>query len=93
MQIRAALAITGYSNVALTITDQGLGIPPDQLKRIFKRFYRVPGRWEVKIKGTGLGLFLVHAIAKQHGGSITAHSKGTNQGTTMTLVLPLAANV
>ena len=92
VQIRAALSITGYSNVALTINDQGLGIPSEQLKRIFKRFYRVPGRWEVKIKGTGLGLFLVRAIAKQHGGSITAHSKGVNQGTTMTLVLPLAPN-
>ena len=91
VQIRAALAITGYSNVALSITDQGLGIPPEELKRIFKRFYRVPGRWEVKIKGTGLDLFLVRTIVKQHGGSITAHSKGTNQGTTMNLVLPLAA--
>ncbi len=92
VQIRATLAITGYSNVALSITDQGLGIPPEELKRIFKRFYRVPGRWEVKIKGTGLGLFLVRAIARQHSGSISAHSKGTNQGTTMTLVLPLAAS-
>ncbi len=90
LHITAALAITGYSNVAVTIADHGIGIPEDQLKRIFKRFYRIPGRYEVKIKGTGLGLFLVHTIARQHQGSITAQSKGTNQGATFTLTLPLA---
>ena len=89
-QIRLALAITGYTNVALTVTDQGLGIPEHELKRIFKRFYRIPGRYAVKIKGTGLGLFLVDTIARQHGGKVTAQSKGSNQGTTMTLTLPLA---
>lgn len=93
VHIRAALSITDYTNVALTITDQGIGIPDTELKRIFKRFYRIPGRYEVKIKGTGLGLFLVRAIAKQHGGSVAATSKGTNMGSTMTLTLPLATNV
>jgi signal transduction histidine kinase len=92
VQIRAALSITGYTNVAIAITDQGIGIPEDEIKRIFKRFYRIPGRYAVKIKGTGLGLFLVRAIARQHGGTITAASKGTNQGTTMTLTLPLASS-
>ncbi len=90
VQITARLAIRNYSNVTLEITDQGLGIPERELKRVFKRFYRIPGRYAVKIKGTGLGLYLVHAIAKQHGGSIGAASKGANQGTTMTLTLPLA---
>jgi two-component system sensor histidine kinase SenX3 len=90
VRIRASLSITGYSNVALAITDQGIGIPEAELKRIFKRFYRIPGRYAVKIKGTGLGLFLVRAIVRQHGGTVTAASKGANQGTTMTLTLPLA---
>jgi signal transduction histidine kinase len=90
VQIRARLAIAGYSNVALTIADQGLGIPESELKRVFKRFYRIQGRYSVKIKGTGLGLFLVHTIVRQHGGTIRAASKGANQGTTMTLTLPLA---
>jgi len=90
VQIRAMLSITGYTNVSLAITDQGIGIPEDELKRIFKRFYRIPGRYAVKIKGTGLGLFLVRAIARQHGGSVSATSKGANHGTTMTLTLPLA---
>jgi signal transduction histidine kinase len=92
VKIRASLSITGYTNVSLAITDTGIGIPQDELKRIFKRFYRIPGRYAVKIKGTGLGLYLVRAIVRQHGGSITAASPGANQGTTMTLTLPLATN-
>ena len=90
VHIRCSLAITRYASVSLRITDQGLGLPANQLKRIFKRFYRVPGRDMVRIKGTGLGLFLVHAIARQHGGDATASSPGVNQGTTITLTLPLA---
>ena len=76
--------------VALTVTDTGVGLAPDQLKRIFKRFYRVPGRIAVRIKGTGIGLFLVRAIARQHGGDVSAESPGPNLGTTITLTLPLA---
>ena len=90
VNVRCSLAIAGYSNVALTVTDTGVGIAPDQLKRIFKRFYRAPGRNAVRIKGTGLGLFLVRAIARQHGGSISAASPGPNLGATITLTLPLA---
>jgi two-component system, OmpR family, sensor histidine kinase SenX3 len=90
VHVRCSIAIVRYTNVALTIADTGLGLAPDQLKRIFKRFYRVPGRNAVKIKGTGLGLFLVRAIARQHGGNIAAASPGHNLGATFTLTLPLA---
>ena len=90
LDIRCTLAITRYTFVSLTITDRGLGIPEKELKRIFKRFYRIPGRYAVKIKGTGLGLFLVHSIARQHGGSVTAASPGAHHGATFTLTLPLA---
>ena len=88
--IRCALSITNYTFVSLTVTDRGLGIPEPELKRIFKRFYRIPGRYAIRIKGTGIGLFLVRTIARQHGGSITAASPGTHQGSTFTLTLPLA---
>jgi signal transduction histidine kinase len=90
VEVRCSLSIVEYSNVALTVTDTGVGLPTDQLKRIFKRFYRVPGRNAARIRGTGLGLFLVRAIARQHGGSISAASPGPNLGATITLTLPLA---
>jgi signal transduction histidine kinase len=90
VHITCRLAITRYTWATLTITDTGIGIPPKHLKRIFHRFYRVPGRDLVKIKGTGLGLFLVRNIARQQGGDVTAHSEGTGRGTTITLKLPLA---
>ena len=90
VHVRCRLAIDRYTRVVLTIADTGVGLAPDQFKRIFKRFYRVPGRSGAKIKGTGLGLFLVRTIARQHGGSVMAESPGHNQGTTVKLSLPRA---
>jgi len=71
----------------IRVSDQGIGIPPADLKRIFKRFYRAA--WaRSRVKGTGLGLFIVRAIVRKHRGSITADSKGEGKGTTITLRLP-----
>jgi two-component system, OmpR family, sensor histidine kinase SenX3 len=92
VNIRCSLAITRYTWVALTITDSGVGLDPKQFKRIFNRFYRVPGRSMAKIKGTGLGLFLVRNIARQHGGDATASSPGAGLGTSIIITLPLATN-
>jgi len=91
VHIRCALAIVDYTSIALTITDTGVGLEPSQFKRIFKRFYRVPGRSMAKFKGTGLGLFLVRNIARQHGGDATAASPGPSLGTSITITLPLAS--
>ncbi len=74
--------------IALRIRDRGVGIPAGELKRIFKRFYRVPRKSPGHAKGTGLGLFIVRAIARAHGGKVFAESAGESRGTTVTLELP-----
>ena len=77
--------------VVLSVRDHGVGIPAHELKRIFKRFYRVPHRSLSGVKGTGLGLFIVRAIARKHGGRVSAQSEGEGRGTTVRLELPRAA--
>jgi len=67
--------------------DAGIGIPKAQLGRIFNRFYRFQPRGS-KVKGTGLGLYIVRSIAKRHGGRVFAESSGENKGSTFTLELP-----
>src|SRR6202051_2131565 len=76
--------------VLLRVTDQGVGIPASELKRIFKRFYRVASSATGRVKGTGLGLFIVRSIARRHGGDVFAESEGTGRGSTFTLKLPRA---
>ena len=89
VHIHCRLGIERYTWVVLSIADSGLGMLPRDLKRVFKRFYRAPSNDHVKIKGTGLGLFLVRTIASQHGGSVRAASEGPGKGTTFHLKLPL----
>jgi two-component system, OmpR family, sensor histidine kinase SenX3 len=74
--------------VKLNIRDHGVGIPADELKHIFRRFYRVRNRALAKVKGTGLGLFIVRSVAKAHGGRVFAESAGEGLGTTFTIELP-----
>jgi signal transduction histidine kinase len=74
--------------IALRVRDRGVGIPEHELKRIFRRFYRVTQRSLAQVKGTGLGLFIVRSIARKHGGRVFAQSDGAGKGTTVTLELP-----
>ncbi|HEX8634808.1 MAG TPA: HAMP domain-containing sensor histidine kinase [Pyrinomonadaceae bacterium] len=74
--------------LAVRVRDQGIGIPQAQLKRIFRRFYRVPGRFMARFKGTGLGLFIVQSLVKKHGGRVYAESEGQGRGSTFTVLLP-----
>jgi len=72
----------------IRVTDRGAGFAPTEAKRIFKRFYRTPGSLTQRIKGTGLGLFIVHNTAKHHGGRAFAESAGVGRGSVFTLELP-----
>jgi len=75
--------------VSLRVRDQGPGISKLELKQIFKRFYRVPGPLATRVKGTGLGLFIVRSVAKRHGGRAWAESEGPGRGSTFVLQLPV----
>lgn len=86
--VRVALSIEQDAWVRVSVTDQGIGIPAAHLKRIFHRFYRVPTRNVLRTKGTGLGLYLVRTIARQHGGDANAQSAGEGHGATVILQLP-----
>jgi two-component system, OmpR family, sensor histidine kinase SenX3 len=74
--------------VTLQVRDKGIGIPKPELKRIFKRFYRVRTLASGPMKGTGLGLFIVRSIARRHGGEVLAESEGEGRGSTFTMRLP-----
>ena len=77
----------------IRIKDSGIGIAPADLRRIFKRFYRVPSLTMQKTKGTGLGLFIVRSIVEKHRGKIFAESKGEGTGATFIVQLPKVKTV
>ena len=90
-QVRVLLELTRPSerHIAVRIRDQGVGIAPEELKHVFKRFYRIPGAVAMRVKGTGLGLFIVQSVAKKHGGRVFAESDGVGRGSSFTMELPV----
>jgi two-component system sensor histidine kinase SenX3 len=88
VDVRVRLNMPDEKRIVLSVQDHGVGIPADDMKSIFKRFYRVNDRSLAHVKGTGLGLFIVKSIAQKHGGRVFAESAGEGQGTTITMELP-----
>jgi len=78
--------------LAIRVRDRGIGIPAGQIDQIFKRFYRVPRMVATRIKGTGLGLYIVQSVVKKHGGRVIAESPGEGLGSTITIYLPGKGN-
>jgi len=93
VHISVELDAPDEKRVVLRVRDCGVGIPEQELKRVFKRFYRVTQRSLSQVKGTGLGLFIVRSIARKHGGRVFAESGGAGKGTTVTLELPRKVTV
>ncbi|MDA1094393.1 MAG: HAMP domain-containing sensor histidine kinase [Acidobacteria bacterium] len=83
------VARAGARRVAISVRDQGIGITSQELKRVFRRFYRLPAALQSRVRGTGIGLSIVRAVARRHGGRAYAESNGAGKGSTFTLELPL----
>src|SRR5262249_41435097 len=88
----AAPAAMDDKRVTVRVTDRGAGGPHDELKRIFNRFYRAPRRVASRVKGAGLGLFIVRSIVSKHGGKTFAESEGEGMGSVFTIELPRIEN-
>ncbi len=78
----------GGDRVVLQVSDTGIGIPPEQQKRIFDRFYQVDGSTRRRYGGMGLGLALVKEVVEAHGGTVSVQSK-VGEGSVFTVTLPI----
>jgi len=76
------------SHVVLEVSDTGIGIPPEQLDKIFQRFYQVDGSSKRRFGGVGLGLALVKEIIESHEGTVDVTSV-EGEGTTFRIILPV----
>jgi len=87
--LKVKLVVEGKRCV-LSFQDKGVGIPRDQLGKIFRMFHRAVGAKERVLRGTGIGLYIASSIVRAHGGSIFTRSEGPGKGATFVVQLPLA---
>ncbi len=76
-------------NVVIELSDTGIGIPKESLRKVFRKFYRVERQSSPSITGTGLGLYWARELVRIHRGSITAESGGSSTGTLFRITIPL----
>jgi two-component system sensor histidine kinase SenX3 len=87
IQIRVRIEETAEGRVKVEISDQGIGIPKQELRRIFQRFYRAGRGVQRQAAGLGLGLFVVRTLLRKHGGRIVALSEGSGRGSRFVVTL------
>ena len=75
--------------VEIEFADNGIGIPHEEIKKIFQRFHRIYDKDIPNVKGTGLGLYVVKEIIKNHKGKISAYSDGKGKGANFKIELPI----
>ncbi|MBR6651990.1 MAG: two-component sensor histidine kinase, partial [Anaerotignum sp.] len=81
-----------HQHAFITVADTGIGIPEDEVNRIFERFYRVDKTRDRETGGTGLGLSITHSTIMMHNGSIKVTSK-EEEGTTILVRIPLKQQI
>jgi signal transduction histidine kinase len=87
VHIRVGVEAARDGRVKVEIADQGIGIPPQELDRIFQRFYRAGRGVQRQVAGLGLGLFVVRTLLRKHGGRIVALSEGAGRGSRFVVTL------
>ncbi|MEK7142698.1 MAG: ATP-binding protein, partial [Patescibacteria group bacterium] len=80
--------LVGAEQLLISVKDQGIGIPKEELPRLFKKFHRVGDYTTAESQGTGLGLYISRALVELHHGRIWADSEGPSHGSTFTFSLP-----
>jgi two-component system, OmpR family, sensor histidine kinase SenX3 len=88
IKIRISVQVLDEKKFEVRVRDSGVGIPPNELSRVFRRFYRVPGDSTKRAKGTGLGLFIVKTLVKKHRGKIIVKSEGLGEGSEFIVQFP-----
>ena len=87
VHIRVGIEEVGDGRVRVEISDHGVGIPKQELGRIFNRFYRAGRDVQRQVSGLGLGLFVVRALLRKHGARIVALSEGAGRGSRFVVTL------
>ncbi len=89
-QIRVRIHVNSDHEVQVDVSDTGVGIPPEEQKRVFERFYRGEHPLVLATPGTGLGLSIVKQLVEMHNGRIWMESKGIpGEGSTFSFTLPI----